>query len=177
MCLRNTTERIIKCPLKYFTYSFQIEILNSHFRNVNLLTDLQNVFSTPLVLLCTASFCTSCSIIGSFVLYDFRDISFQMMVDSVFAALVTTSSLIAIIWTAGLVAIESRKFRQAFCKKVEQMVILGLDCDRKLERWMYDSPEFILTGGDIFYFRRSLILTFVGAILTYTFLLVNANDK
>lgn len=175
--LKNLSDKIQKCPLKNFTYVSQIEILSLNTRNVNLLNEIQRVFSLPLLLLCIGGFSTSCSIIGSFVLYEIKDISVLMGADSVYATLFSTVPLITIIWIAGRVPIESKKFRDAFCKKMEHRVLLGLDSEGgKLERWMYDLPDFVLTAGDVFRFRRSLILTFVGTMITYTFLLVNTNN-
>ncbi|GFQ72779.1 uncharacterized protein TNCT_436521 [Trichonephila clavata] len=67
--------------------------------------------------------------------------------------------LIAILWIAGGVAIEERKFKDLFHKKAKlRMLLVESPDEPRLERWLFDKPDFVFTGWDIISYRRTLCL-------------------
>lgn len=172
--LRDLTQKIEKCSPRNFSRATQLEFVRCKTRVMSVINEVQEVFSTTLLLLCIASSFTGFLAVGTFVHYDFNKVDVWKIADSICVVSISVVPLTAVIWSAGRVPIEIKQLRDAFCKKIECRVLLGLESeDLKLERWLYDIPEFVLIGGDVLHFRRSMILTVYGTILTYTFLLMN----
>lgn len=131
-----------------------------------------------MMFVCIASFTACCSIVGSFVLFRMEDYHAMMLLESLYMLSHSVVVLILVIWFAGQVPIEMSLLRSAFCENIECRMLLGNGIkDTKLEKALYDTPDIVLTGGNILYFKRSLILTVLGIILTYTFLLINTTQN
>lgn len=174
--LQSITASIMKCPSVKFTHSEQIEILRSKARIVEILEGIQGVFSLPSLFLGISQFSACFSLVRSLVLYDVKNFSFLEVIDNAFSGIYSTVPLIATIWIAGRIPIEIAKFKNAYYKKTEQRMFLGLSSeDARLEKWSYGMPDFVLTAGDFLQFKRNMILTFTGTLLTYTFLIITTN--
>lgn len=175
--LHNLTHKIEDCSYKHFTQSAQLEILISKVKIIRIFNHIQSVFSLPTLLVCITNFSAGFGAVGTFVHFEVEKEGLWLVADSIYALITSIVPLTATIWTAGRVPIEAKKFRDAFCKKIESRVLCGtVSEDESLERCLCDTSDLVLTAGDIIYFRRSLILAFAGSILTYTFLLINTNN-
>ncbi|GFY48346.1 uncharacterized protein TNIN_50531 [Trichonephila inaurata madagascariensis] len=83
-------------------------------------------------------------------------------------------SLTAILWIAGGIPIALDRLKDEYFKKAHQkMLLASIPEEPKLEKWLFDRPEFVLTGCNIFSYRRNSLLAVVGTLLTYTFLVIN----
>ncbi|KAG8182220.1 hypothetical protein JTE90_002651 [Oedothorax gibbosus] len=128
-------------------------------------------------MICMSSFLTTCSVVGFFAIYSVLEMNYLMTIDILFSGILSTATLASIIWMAGQVPIETAAFREAFLSKIERRVCLGIAPDiAGLDRLLSCDADFVLTGGNIVRFQRSLILTIVGTVLTYTFLLITSNS-
>lgn len=171
-CLTKTVGEY-KC--ENFSYRVQMAILKSKSKIVKVLGDLQDVFSLASLLVCLAGFSTCCSVVGSFVAYTINDMSPVMVGDLAYIACHSVLSVTIVIWTAGRVPVESAAFKRAFREKVEGRAFLGIS--ENADRGLFELEDFVLTGGDVISFKRSLILTFIGTMLTYTFLMISSENK
>lgn len=80
------------------------------------------------------------------------------------------------LWVVGGVPIEMEKFRLEFKKKTQKRRLMLTNANGgTFEDWLNDIGDFSLSGCDILHYRRSsMILTLVGAVLTYTLFLLNS---
>lgn len=171
-CLTKTVEDY---QLENFNYKVQMDILKSKSKITKVLRDLQNSFSLASLLVCLAGFSACCSVVGCFVAYTIGDMSPVMVGDLAYTACHSVVSVSLVVWTAGQVPVETAAFKSAFREKIEGRAFLGIA--ENADRGLFEMENFVLAGGHVISFKRSLILTFMGTMLTYTFLLISSEQK
>ncbi|GFU71854.1 hypothetical protein TNCV_1627951 [Trichonephila clavipes] len=62
------------------------------------------------------------------------------------------------LWTAGGIPIQERRFKDVFYQKAQsRMICAGYLKENRVERWLFDKPDFIFTGCGILSYRRSTL--------------------
>lgn len=173
---RRLTFQIEICPPENFDLQTQVDLLKKQSRMEDaILRRFQNVYSSPSFLVYVAQFCACGNLLGWVVTSTDRFNDVVSMSSVVFYAVNSVGSLSASLWIAGGIAIEMKKFRDAFGEKTHKrrLMLVPYSNEASFEEGLNRMANFALSGCDILYYRRSSILTVVGAILTYTLLLLN----
>ncbi|GFW16410.1 transposable element Tcb1 transposase [Trichonephila clavipes] len=134
----------------------------------------ENVVPTVL-LACILNFCSCCCAVAWLALgYNKESDESLFTLFSLFL-IISVASQLAYFWFVGGLPIAMDSFREEFRSKLQQRLLsMGRTDEIDFEKGLYQKPSFVLSGCDVFYFRRSSILGLVGAILTYTLLLVTS---
>ncbi|GFR18189.1 uncharacterized protein TNCT_129211 [Trichonephila clavata] len=180
LCLRccNAIEQltldVIQCAPENFGTSTQIKILTQRDKFDNILSGIQNSFSCSSFFIILANILSCGSILGSLLKGRLDEIQSSTLISWTFYTTNSFGSLTAILWIAGGVPLALDRLKKEYFKKAHQkMLIAPIPEEPKLEKWLFDSPDFILTGCNIFSYRRNSLLAVIGTVLTYTFLVIN----
>ncbi|GFY39000.1 uncharacterized protein TNIN_495061 [Trichonephila inaurata madagascariensis] len=170
------TQEIQRVPPETFGISRQIEAIRQKARIEYILENIQEIFSLPSFFIVIQNF-LSCSEVIGFYLYtssSTKKYAFRTLAQSFFYTLNSLGCLVLMIWVVGGVPIHIRKVKEAFRKKKRLRLIYA--CAREetpLHAEYFENSDFVFTGCDLISFRRSLILTIFGTLLTYAALLIN----
>ncbi|GFR12300.1 uncharacterized protein TNCT_571231 [Trichonephila clavata] len=169
------TQDIQRVSPDAFGISRQIELIKQKAKIEYILENIQEIFSWPSFFIVLQNFLSCGEIIG-FYLYSSSTpkYAFRTLAQSFLHTLNSLGCLMLMIWVVGGVPIKMRKVKEAFRKKRRLRLIYA--CAREeipLYAEYFENPEFVFTGCDVISFRRSLILTIFGTLLTYTALLIN----
>ncbi|GFS59902.1 uncharacterized protein TNIN_370431 [Trichonephila inaurata madagascariensis] len=173
--INHLTTKVEKCPLDKFTVSAQSNILKLKTRIDDVMILMQKMLYLPSFLACILNFCSCCCAVAWLALgYNKESDESLFTLFSLFL-IISVASQLAYFWFVGGLPIALDAFREEFCKKVQHRLLsVGRTEEIDFEKGLYQKPSFVLSGCDVFYFRRSSILGLVGAILTYTLLLVTS---
>ncbi|KAG8178668.1 hypothetical protein JTE90_025590 [Oedothorax gibbosus] len=119
-----------------------------------------------------------CSFFG-YVLLTTQLMSYPLFyVSLIFYVLNSFGSLAVCLWIAGGVSVEAENFRTAFRRKVNLRKIMFAEVvnEQNSNDYLMTEQDYILSGCDLLQYKRSLIITVVGTILTYTLLLLNLKE-
>lgn len=175
--IRSLTNEINACPPMNFTISKQLKILQKESEIDDILEVLREYFSAVSLLVFGAYFLCSVSTLGYFVTtaYHTLDISIGLVL-TLYAAC-SLAGMMSMLYVAGGLSIELNSFKKAFCKKLQhRMIFKQRNGEIESERGMLEKPEFELSACGILNYKRSNMLTLVGALLTYTIILFNSKD-
>ncbi|GBM08801.1 hypothetical protein AVEN_995-1 [Araneus ventricosus] len=79
-----------------------------------------------------------------------RDYSFNLFIHWMFCTVNIFGCLLITFWVAASVPVELSTFKDAYCKKAHmRMLEAGMNEGPKLERWVLNKPDFVLTGYGI----------------------------
>ncbi|GBM68498.1 hypothetical protein AVEN_144206-1 [Araneus ventricosus] len=170
------TVKIEVCSPKTFTSARQEEILRCESKIIDLIQVMHKVFSIPSFLIFIAHFCTCITVVGIMVKQDSSE-SYIVLCEFVLYISNSFGGLLACLWMAGGLPTEAGRFKEAFRRKMKQRLL----CIRKKDEICFQEEtanisDFVLSGCDIIFFRRSSILALAGTILTYAILLMTLNS-
>ncbi|GFR05975.1 uncharacterized protein TNCT_668851 [Trichonephila clavata] len=166
------SQDIIKYSPSNFDASKQVKKIKEITHIEEILDAIQNIFSVPTFLIVFANLFTCAHILSLYLKQSNHTVLSYM--EWVLYASNAVSCLIAILWIAGGVAIEERKFKDLFHKKAKlRMLLVESPDEPRLERWLFDKPDFVFTGWDIISYRRNTVLAVIGALITYTVLIAD----
>ncbi|GFS35919.1 uncharacterized protein TNIN_327101 [Trichonephila inaurata madagascariensis] len=118
------------------------------------------------------------SISGWFLIRNWNETEFTWKMESIFLGTNACFYVTSILWAAGTVSVEMRKFKEMFhykthlkllCKYSEEQVHLTMN--------LMNEPDFALTGWDVVFLGKSTILGLIGALFTYTVLLMSTDNE
>ncbi|GFU33337.1 uncharacterized protein NPIL_173841 [Nephila pilipes] len=167
-CFHSLTQKILQYNPEEFGPFEQVDILKRKANFDEILYNIQNIFSLSSFLLITLNVLSCCNVLG----VNLNGINSKGHTISIlFYGIPNFLSLIAVLWSAGLLPVEQHKLKEAFYKKVH-LRFLMLPCldEIQCKREILDKPDFVLNGCNILFYKRSSILAAVGALLTYTLL-------
>ncbi|GFY48345.1 uncharacterized protein TNIN_50521 [Trichonephila inaurata madagascariensis] len=180
LCLRccnaieQLTSDVIRCSPENFGTSTQIKILTQRSKIDNILSGIQNSFSYSSFFIILANILSCGSVLGALLKENLDEIESSTLLIWAFYTTNSFGSLTAILWIAGGVPIALGRLKDEYFKKAHQkMLLASIPEEPKLEKWLLDRPELVLTGCNIFSYRRNSLLAVMGTLLTYTFLLIN----
>ncbi|GBN98917.1 hypothetical protein AVEN_10288-1 [Araneus ventricosus] len=166
--VRSLTLLIEKCSPKQFTVSFQSNILNQKRRIDNTLFLLQRMYYLPSFLMCAASFCSCCTLVAWILKSMDYSVVLAMILTFFLYFFMRGVSLLACLWTAGGLPVELEAVNEEFHKKAHLRLLVNAKTDEiDFEKHLSERSVFVLSGCDIIHFKRGVILSLVGGILTY----------
>ncbi|KAF8776857.1 hypothetical protein HNY73_013799 [Argiope bruennichi] len=161
-----------KCSSKAFTSSMQVDFLEKRLRIVSVLEEIQEIFSVPIFIICTANFVACIANLAQIVVYASKNAA-PTVVEVVFMSSNTVASMLCIFCSAGQVPTEMQKFSATARRHLEQRAILGMIRENLvIERLMLDET-FTMSGCELIFYKKSTILTILGTILTYGLLILS----
>ncbi|GBN40119.1 hypothetical protein AVEN_241273-1 [Araneus ventricosus] len=167
--VRRLTLLIEKCSPKQFTVSFQSNILDQKRRIDNTLFLLQRMYYLPSFLMCAASFCSCCTLVAWILISMDYSVVLAMILTFFLYFFMCGVLLLACLWTAEGLPVELEAVNEEFHKKVHLRLLVNAKTDEiDFEKHLSERSVFVLSGCDIFHFKRGVILTLAAAILTYT---------
>ncbi|GFQ80220.1 uncharacterized protein TNCT_119311 [Trichonephila clavata] len=176
--LNNLTRKVDKYSPKDFTPSKQIDILKGRAEIYDILVNTERIFSFPIFSIIVANVLMLSSISGSFLISDWSNTEYIWKIERIFYGTNACLYVTSILWAAGTVSIEMRKFKEIFhykthlkllCKYSEEQLHLKMD--------LMNEPDFLLTGWNVIHLGRSTILCLIGTLLTYTVLVINTHGE
>ncbi|KAF8787985.1 hypothetical protein HNY73_009528 [Argiope bruennichi] len=175
--IQNLTNYVLQISPKDFETSKQIYILRLKTRIDDALENIENTFSVPAFFIIVVNFLSCGTVIGWFIFVDLNYYQFDVVSESAFYGLSSFSCLTAVLWTTSGLPVQLQKFKEAYNKKEHlRMIEFNILEEPQVRRELFEKPEFVLSGCDMIFFRRSTVLAVFGTLLTYTVLIVNAKD-
>ncbi|GFT10281.1 uncharacterized protein NPIL_699161 [Nephila pilipes] len=172
--IEQLTSEVWECPPKTFGASTQIRILTRKEKIDDILDRIQNYFSNSSFFIILANILSCFCILGALLKETPGERQINNIISYVFYSTNSFGSITGILWIAGGVPILLDKFKNEYFKKAHRkMLLTPLPEEPKLEKWLFDKPDFVFTGCDIFSYRRSSLLAVLGTLLTYTFLIIS----
>ncbi|GFR19176.1 uncharacterized protein TNCT_3431 [Trichonephila clavata] len=168
------SQEISHCLPETFGLQKQLDILKRKAKIKDILIAIQDTFSVP-VLLIIIEHVTMCGgITGLFMIHSWNESSLRWKTEAAYFGINGFLCLVSILWVAGALPIAMNKFKENFHSKTHARLLYYHTKDELyLKGEVLNEPDFVLTGCEIVSFRRSTILAFVGALLTYTVLVMN----
>ncbi|GIY29866.1 uncharacterized protein CEXT_710481 [Caerostris extrusa] len=174
--LANITQEILQLKPKQFSPHKQLDILRRKAKIDDILGKLQNIFSLPIFFLIAGNFLTCGSVIGKHLNYGTQQYRSYHIKESSFYGISSFCCLTATLWVAGGVSNQFQKLKEAFHKKEKLRLLNVTSLDEPtLKKGYFEETDFVFTGCDIIFYKRSTILTLFGALLTYTVLAVSTD--
>ncbi|GFT78492.1 uncharacterized protein NPIL_602381 [Nephila pilipes] len=166
-------KEVVRCPSAEFTLSKQVSLLKQKNKIDDALVLLQQVLYLPSFLICMLYFCACCNAVGWLVVGEKNTADAALMVQFALYLANAIFSLLAYMWFVGCLPTEMDAFKDEFCRKVqEKLLVGGKPDDIDYQKGLCERPSFVLSGCDIIHFKRSSILSLSGAVFTYTILLI-----
>ncbi|KAF8787280.1 hypothetical protein HNY73_008895 [Argiope bruennichi] len=170
--IRNLKAEVMQCTFERFTPLKQIDIINRKEKVDSVLESFERIFSLPSFLMTVTNILSCGSVLGSTIIDN--DLQFHILAQWMFHTTNIFGCLLTTFWIAGSIPIELKEFKDAYYRKAcLRMLKARIPEESRLERWVFDTPDFVLTGFGVFSYTRSSLLAVVGALLTYTMLAIN----
>ncbi|GFT43917.1 uncharacterized protein NPIL_386621 [Nephila pilipes] len=168
--MKSLSQVINRFTPEAFRTSEQLSILRYKAKIDDVLDDIQEVFSVPSLFLILANFSSCCRIFGWNVLEFESD---KKIVKTTFYAVVSFTCLSGTLWMASGVSTELNNMKKIFHKKSHlRLLFVRTPKETQYKKELMGEPNFVLSGCDIIFYRRSTLLTIMGALLTYTILVI-----
>ncbi|GFY73655.1 uncharacterized protein TNIN_331911 [Trichonephila inaurata madagascariensis] len=171
--IRNMAHKIaLFCP-EQFGPSEQIRILRHMAKIDEVLKIAQDIFSVPSFCLMLANTISCYTILGCYLLTPMP--VYQLMEYSVIG-ISSFLCLIATLWSAGALPVELNNLKETFYEKTYlRRIFFEFYKEQNFMREILEKPDFVFSGCDILFYKRSSILAAVGTLITYTVLVINVN--
>ncbi|GFS79151.1 uncharacterized protein NPIL_361701 [Nephila pilipes] len=168
--MKSLSQVINRFTPEAFGTSEQLSILRHKAKIDDVLDDVQEVFSVPSLFLILANFSSCCRIFGWSVL-DFQ--CDRHIIRILFFAIVSFTCLSGILWVAGGVPTELSNLKRNFHKKSHlRLIFVRTPKEPQYKKQLLGEPDFVLTGCNVIFYRRSTLLAIIGALITYTILVI-----
>ncbi|KAF8787282.1 hypothetical protein HNY73_008897 [Argiope bruennichi] len=170
--IRDLKAEVMQYQLESFNVSKQFDILRQKEKLDSILDRTESIFSLSSFLIIITNILSCSSILGTTLLG--ADLQLHVVTQWLFYTIGVFGCLLTVFWVAGGISIELKEFKDAYYNKAcARMLKSGIPEEPRMERWVLDKPDFVLTGYGIFSYTRNTLLAMVGALLTYTILVVN----
>ncbi|GFX02662.1 uncharacterized protein TNCV_2011061 [Trichonephila clavipes] len=169
--IRNMAHKIAHYSPEQFGPSVQIRILHHKAKIDEILKMVQDIFSVPSFCFMLANTIYCYAILGFYLIttmqiYDIMD--FSVIGISSFLCLIGT------LWIAGALPVELNNLKEMFYEKAYlRLIFFGFYKEQNFRREIFEKPDFVFSGCDILFYKRSSILAAVGTLITYTVLVIN----
>ncbi|GFU32148.1 uncharacterized protein NPIL_201341 [Nephila pilipes] len=177
LCLRCSffltllNKEITEYSTKDFGPEEQRSILRRKAKIDDILDIIQEIFSVPSFFFILGYFVSCCrSLAWSLTQPTKTPVQLLTLIDGVIILI----SLSATLWVSGGLPENINKLKEAFYRKTHRRIIFdGTSEKPELRKELLDKPDFVLTGCGILFYRKFSVLAIIGALLTYTVLIVN----
>ncbi|KAF8792210.1 hypothetical protein HNY73_003837 [Argiope bruennichi] len=136
------------------------------------LDEIQATFSIPSFVVIASRF-LSCS-------QEFGEESYKSpdLIATAINVIASSTSMIAILWTAGGISVALRLLKESFYRKAHSRYISHqITKELHIKRELLEKPDFAFSGCDIMSYSRSSILVIAGTLLTYSVLVVQTSKR
>ncbi|GFU32158.1 uncharacterized protein NPIL_201391 [Nephila pilipes] len=163
---------------KYSTNAFgpeeQRDILRRKAEIDDILDIIQEVFSVPSFFIILGYFIICCRALAwSLTQPTKTPIPMLTLINGVIILI----SLSATLWVSGGLPEKINKLKEAFYRKTHRRIIfVGTSGEPDLRKELLDKPDLVLTGCGILFYRKSSVLAVIGALLTYTVLVISTTQ-
>ncbi|GFU33642.1 uncharacterized protein NPIL_113531 [Nephila pilipes] len=172
--IKQLNEEILCCPAETFGSSKRFEILKRKAKIDETLSCFEDIFSKPSFFILIANLFICFSTLFLYLRRNERRVSSLLYCEWAFYGLNSFGCLILFLWVAGEIPINDRKFREIFFQKTQNRIFSTETPEElRMEKWLLDKPEFVLTGWDILSFRRNTVFAIFGTLITYTLLILS----
>ncbi|GFR19620.1 uncharacterized protein TNCT_56801 [Trichonephila clavata] len=173
--VRNMTRKIALYSPEQFGPSEQIRILRHKAQIDEVLKIAQDIFSVPSFCLMLANTISCYTTLGCYLLTPLQ--VYQLMAYSV-TGIISFLCLVGTLWVAGALPVELNNLKGTFYEKVYlRCIFFGFHKEQSLWREILEKPDFVFSGCDILFYKRSSILAAVGTLVTYTVLVINVQES
>ncbi|GFT08036.1 uncharacterized protein NPIL_187371 [Nephila pilipes] len=177
MCLRCSlyftilTKEITEYSPHTFGPEEQRNILRRKAEIDDILDIIQEIFSVPSFFFILGYFVSCCRAFAwNLTLRVKTPIQWLTFIDGV----IILMSLSTALWVSGGLPENINKLKEAFYKKTHRRIIfVGTSEEPDLRKELLDKPDFVLTGCGVLFYRKSSVLAAIGALLTYTVLVIS----
>ncbi|GFR18192.1 uncharacterized protein TNCT_129231 [Trichonephila clavata] len=170
--IRRLTEDItLGSPINFIT-SKRLEKIKEKSEIDDILDNIQDIFSMPSLFIIVSNLSTCASVLNLYL--NSHTISVVTYIEWALYAINSLGCLVAVLWIAGGVTVADQKFKESFHRKSKlRMFLDATPTEPRLERWLFDKPDFVFNGWGILPYRRITVFAVIGALVTYTVLIVN----
>ncbi|GFT05971.1 uncharacterized protein NPIL_283441 [Nephila pilipes] len=180
LCLRCSlfltilTEEIAKYSPHAFGPDEQRDILRRKAKIDDILDIIQDVFSIPSFFFILGYFVSCCRTLAWYLAHSAKTpIHMLILIDGVIILI----SLNTTLWMSGGLPDNIHKLKEAFYKKTHRRIIfVGTSGEPDLRKELLDKPDFVLTGCGILFYRKFSVLAVIGALLSYTVLVISTTQ-
>ncbi|GFU71876.1 uncharacterized protein TNCV_1628171 [Trichonephila clavipes] len=138
----------------------------------DILDDIQDIFSMSSFFIIISNVSTCASVLSLYL--HSNSISVVTSIEWTLYAINSLGCLVSVLWIAGGVMVADQKFKESFHRKSKlRMFLDAIPTEPRLERWLFDKPDFVFNGWGILPYRRVTVFAVIGALVTYTVLIVN----
>lgn len=154
-----------------------LQAIKDYTKVIKILDQLQNVFSFPAFLLVLIDSTSSFTTLASTLLYSLEERTSLVTAENIFVFVYSALLMTATIGFAAQIPIIIHRIRDCMIHLSEKILWHThnslTECSRIVHiRTIQQRPVFILSGCDIIYFTRGAILTALGTLFTYGFLVI-----
>ncbi|GFV44522.1 uncharacterized protein TNCV_3287041 [Trichonephila clavipes] len=169
--IRNLTRNISLSSPEQFGPSEQIKALRYKVKIDEILKITQEIFSVPSFCLIVATSMSCYSILGWYLI---GDPGIVQLIEGATVGVCSFLCLIGTLWTAGTLPIELKKLKDTFYEKAYlRWISFRFLSEENSRTEILDIPDFVFTGCDVLSYTRSSVFAIVGALVTYTVLIIN----
>ncbi|GFU71865.1 uncharacterized protein TNCV_1628061 [Trichonephila clavipes] len=170
--IRRLTEDVTLCSPINFITSKQLEKIKEKSEIDDILGAIQDIFSMSSLFIIISNVSTCTSILNLYL--HSNSISVVTSIEWAVYAINSLGCLVSVLWIAGGVTVADQKFKESFHRKSKLRMFLDvIPTEPRLERWLFDKPDFVFNGWGILPYRRVTVFAVIGALVTYTVLIVN----
>lgn len=166
--LEGVIHRMEQCKPMEFTAQTQKMFLNSRETVINMLDDIQDVFSVVSFTVCCAHFAGCLGAVAFFTTIG----GISMVVEALFMAPLSLFCLCWIFWTGGGVSMQMQKFREVFNKQLENRAEFAFE-STSLSRMYSLDEDYEMSGCGLIIYNRHAIIDVLASILTYGLLIMS----
>ncbi|GFT05882.1 uncharacterized protein NPIL_335311 [Nephila pilipes] len=146
------------------------QLVNQFFAILSAVEMLQKIFSEPIFLLILMNFLHMFSMLGYFISFFKHHFTVIVIGEITVVVATTTLSTIVIIIFASKITATIQCIKQIFQRYKENRVLASHHEDEVIQLAV-ERENILLSACDIVFFRKSLILSIFGALLTYSLLI------
>ncbi|GIX82930.1 uncharacterized protein CDAR_209841 [Caerostris darwini] len=170
--IEQLTQKVTHLSIENFVLSKRIEIMKQKSRIYDILDSIQEIFSFPSFMMVVANLLNCFSVLNCYLdRNSWASGGISIFIECSLYCVDSLVCLVSLLWIAGDVPVEDRKFKKAFQKKLNlRSHDLGNFEKCECEKLLLLKKDFVFTGWDILSYRRSSIFAVFGALMTYSVL-------
>ncbi|GFU45838.1 uncharacterized protein NPIL_572381 [Nephila pilipes] len=137
----------------------------------DILDIIQEIFSVPSFFFNLGYFVSCCRALAWYLTHSVKT---PIQLFTLVNGIIILMSLSTALWVSGGLPENISKLKEAFYKKTHRRIVfVGTSKEPDLRKELLDKPDFVLTGCGVLFYRKSSVLAAIGALLTYTVLVVS----
>ncbi|GIX96828.1 uncharacterized protein CEXT_516671 [Caerostris extrusa] len=139
-----------------FSVPIQIEYLKQRNRIINVLEEIQEIFSTVSFVIITTNTLQCVSNLAQLIAFSSAN-TLVTVIEVLYISINATLSMISIFYNAGQVPKEIHNFSKILRSHYELKAFLGFTSENSLvERLVFEEKTFVLSGCELIFMKRQL---------------------